>query len=267
MSKIETVYDVVFEIYGLKQASKPTKEKIRSLVKRHLEKNYAGKTWNELSKIEKDAFVYITIRQKILDKYVDASKHNKINKRIDDYLKNQFSILESDLALRKHNSIIGAIYEQYYNPDDTESVKREKYQLLCHAIHNKNAKAPTPSFDDWCNNPLRPYDYIRTYEESDFYEEDDTIEATQAEIDHVILQTLLKEYSSNSNSFIDTDKIKECLTFLKNVPFDVSDNELLDKYDPTINLPPEEQERIIQANRRYFAYLKMLKDLDFIKKS
>ena len=53
MAKTETVHDVVFEIYSLKTASTPKKEKVRKFIKRQLNKIYPDKTWNDLSKIGK----------------------------------------------------------------------------------------------------------------------------------------------------------------------------------------------------------------------
>lgn len=264
MAKTETVHDVVFEIYSLKTASTPKKEKVRKFIKRQLNKIYPDKTWNDLSKIEQDTFIFINIRQKMLDTYVDGSVRQKVCTRIDKYMQDQFKTLYADKEIKKHNDIINAIYENYYDVNDSESAKREKYHLLCTTIKKRNAKVPLPSYEDWCLLPLRPYDYIKTFEETPLSDDEYTWPATESQIDHVLLHTLLKGYTELTQNTIDINRIKECLTHLNSVPFDVDDNELLDKYDPNINLSREEQEKIIQANRKYYTYKKMLDDLDFI---
>lgn len=260
MSKIETVHDVVFKVYDLKFASKDIKDKIRKYINRQLETEYR-KSWAELSSVEKDTFIYITIRQKMLTRYVDASKKNKINQSIDTYLKKTF--LDSDSAVRKFNSIREPIYQNYFDMSDDDSTKKEKYALLCNTIRNFNPQTPIPTYEEWINYPLRPYDYIASFENEPLHVNSEIDYPSQAEIDHVILQVILTIFKEQFQKDIDIPLIKECLTYLKNCDIDSYDT-LLTDYDPNINLPKEEQEQIIQATRKYFTYKKMLDDLSFI---
>lgn len=268
MAKKETIHDKAFEVYKLKTAYDSQKDKIRKYLKRTLEKEYGkGVSWSELSTIQQDTLIYVTIRQTMLEKYVDSSKHKAINENIDKHIKGRF--LESDKELKKHNSTVQSIFENYFNSNDSDDEKEIKYNMLCTTISNNNPHVPVPSFDEWIKHPLRPYDYIASFNANTDIA-DTKKYPTQSDIDHVVLQVLLKRINSISDikelkqTIINIDLIEECLTYIKN--FDIEPHDpVLTEYDPTLNIPREKQELIITDNRRYFTYKKMLEDLAFLK--
>ena len=273
MTKKETVYAYVFKLYELEYKPKGDKEKIRSFIKRQLDKHV--EIWYEYTELEKVEFAYIKIRDKMLKNYVDVSKHKRIINKLDTFLNETYMIAAPEL--KAHNSIIGAIFENHINALDTDSEKKENYDQLCNAIKKYNPDIPVPTYDEWnetrdrilLNPPphcLRAYDYISSYQDEQLELNDKTIYPTQSEIDHVIIQILLKNYQEQNNVTVDVPLIKECLTFIKNFDFHADGNdELLTEYDPELAISKEDQDEIIKKNLRYFNYKKLLENLAFIK--
>lgn len=92
----------------------------------------------------------------------------------------------------------------------------------------------------------------------------DAVYPSQTDIDHVIIQILMKEYTAQTKRAIDVPKIYECLNYIMNYEIDNYDI-VQDEYDPKIEIPKEEQEKYVQANRKYFTYKRMLEDLTFVR--
>ena len=124
---------------------------------------------------------------------------------------------------------------------------------------------PKPTFEEWKSFPRRPFDYIESFQHDPIQYSDMKDYPSQSEIDHVIIQLLLKIVQESANIKIDLPLIIETLTFLKN--FETNDyDSLLNKYDPNIDIPKEEQDKLIDCNRQYILYKQKLDTLDFIKK-
>lgn len=263
MAKKETVHDIVFKVYGLKNADDDKKDAIRKYIKRQLKKEHSY-DWEEFNSIEKDTFIYITIRQTMLERYVtDEGKRKKINQSIDNYLNE--TLLDSIKPLKTYNSKIDALFENHFDSTDCESVMKQKYIHLCNTINKYNPMVPKPSFEEWKRFPCRPFDYIESFQHDPTQYSDTKDYPSQAEIDHVIIRLLLKIVQEKANIEIDVPLIIETLTFLKNFETNNYDS-LLNEYDPTINIPKEEQDKLIHYNRQYILYKQMLDNLDFIKK-
>lgn len=260
MAKKETVYDIVFSIYELGYALEKDKNKIRKYLKRHLKKEYGENCdWNKLSAIQRDIFVYITIRQDMLSNYVGSSKCKRINSKIDNILKESF--LDSAKDVKQHNSLTEPLFKNYF--DESDSDKKEKYKILKNAIQKFNPNVPVPTFEEWLSCPLRPYDYIGTFEnEPPELDNDYEYIPSQSEIDHVVLQVLIKIVKEKLDIDINTKLIEECLTFLGNSEVERYET-LPDEYDPQIPLSKEKQEKIIKLYRQYYTYKKMLDNLSF----
>lgn len=272
MAKKETVHDVVFKLYELKHAPENDKHEIRRINRNALDGDI--KKWDKLSKLDKIELIFFRIRSDVLE-YVDASKRKRIENKLVNELEKTYMIAAPEL--KAHNSVISAIFENHINALDTDSEKKENYDQLCNAIKKYNPDIPVPTYDEWNDtrdrillNPpphcLRAYDYISSYQDEQLELNDKTIYPTQSEIDHVIIQILLKNYQEQNNVTVDVPLIKECLTFIKNFDFHADGNdELLTEYDPELAISKEDQDEIIKKNLQYFSYKKLLENLAFIK--
>lgn len=263
MGENKSLHDKVFRIYDLERADSTKKDAIRHYLDRKI-KNVSPYIWENFNSVEKDIFIYITIRPRMLGHYItDENKIKKINRSIENYLKETH--LDAHKPLKTYNANINALRENHYDSTDSESELLQKYKHLCNSINNYNPMVPKPTFEEWKSFPRRPFDYIESFQHDPIQYSDTKDYPSQSEIDHVIIQLLLKIVQEKANIKIDVPLIIETLTFLKNFETNNYDS-LLNEYDPNIDIPKEEQDRLIDYNRQYILYKQMLDNLDFIKK-
>ncbi len=237
--------------------------------------------WEKLTDYQRIYFACVTIKGKMLSSYTDSSNHQKIEGAINLELGDElYKIGES---LEAYNNSRIALHKSYYNENDPESEKRKKHKKFNEALAVISSEISLPSFEDWVNMNKRVADYQKNSNSTisyptpfSYYQEwytDEVIKlqteieegtyytpATDAEIDHVILQVIMsneKCQSFSDISRIDVAKIKECVTYLKNYDFDDMD----DLPDGTGDDQSEDE---IWGVRKYFTYRKMLAELDFM---
>lgn len=262
MAKKETVYDVAFEVYELTKADVNTKHTIRKYIRENLKKTFQGKEWTELSELEKDRFIFIIIRDKMINNYMDKAKRYRLNRKIDKILNER--LIRADIEIEKYNDMMSKIYDVYYKESDTDIEKMEAYKQFCNDLSDVNKFISIPTYDEWVIGAKRIYDYVMDFTSQTHMESNSEYRpATQSQIDHVIIKMILKIISDKLNMCVNISKIDECLSFLNN--FQVEDfEELLHEYNPKLNLTKDEQNSIIEENKKYMIYKKMLEDLDFL---
>lgn len=260
--KNETIYDVVFRTYEVNYADKKTKEKIRKFIKRQLNKEYPNRDWNALSKYEKDTFIYITIKHKMLNDYTVETTRTKLERKIDSYVKNEF--LQFDSNIKQHNTLIGQLNCQYYNEHDSDEIKLEKYNELCKVIKSFNNYVPLPEFNQWINHPLTPFDYIISHESNPKC--DNSFIVSESQMDHIIIEAMLKKFCEMNHLALNRDKIKECLNYLQDVPPDEFDYYPDEKDMKLLDTDEQlEMKETYTSFLKYEYYKKMLSNYDFFE--
>lgn len=288
MKKQETIYDYVFEIYGLKKHTKALKEKYRKTIRKRFEKFYPGRTWKGLSPAEKVLFACHDIRKEMFQRYFkeatqtekDTANEN-IDKKIEEVLRGDSYLLV------KHNRNMDNMFEKvYYNPEDSNYAKKKKYEEFCSDLSDINSRISAPGYEEWVNwnkdaangkTPPRLYDYVMSFY-NDMERVDMEYTVQQSDVDHVVIEILKKVIEDKLEIKIEIDipKIKECLFYLHNPnPYYVKESERLpSEFDSFLkgeadssseskkDISREEQERLRNDNR-YLLYLKMLENLDF----
>jgi len=278
MAKKETVYCVAFEIYEVMQAEKSKQDKMRKYIRENLNKRFPDKTWFDLSALEKNHFILIEIKDKFISDYIDISKQKRINAKIDKLISE--SMLQADMEIKEYNEKISNVYKSYYNEVDSDEDKKGAYEQFCNDLANINELVPIPTYEQWIHaneshnaikkTPHRDfgiYDYLMSYINEnhphanlDYYNP-----VSQAQVDHVLLQTIVSILKVENNIKIDIPLIKECLEFTNN--FYIEDfEEFLTKYDPSLPLSKKEQDEIIEQNKKYITYKNMLEKAEFYKK-
>lgn len=274
MAKKETIYDIIFEVYKLQYSSISCKKMIRSAARRWYKKEfgkeYNSKDWSVLSQLEKDRFVYTTIRDKMMNNdYIDISKKHSINREIDEYLNK--TLLSYSKAIKEHNNKHSQIFDTFYDEKDDDFTKEIKYKKFIDVLLSVNNKMTIPTFEEWIvqnkQMPLRPYDYLMSAQQ-EIYEEDiaNEVIVTETEKNSIILKTLLKVLKEKSEVEIDSELISKALSVTKN--FELNNDgfdTLLTEYDPNLDIDKIKQEEIIRNNREYMKYKGMLKNLDFVQ--
>ena len=289
-------YRVIFNTYELNNETNK-KHKLRKYIRENLKREFPEKEWSELSTLEKDRFVYITIREN-MTKDMDESKRNRIIRKIDGMLNK--TLFHADTELEKHNAKVSKAFEIYYNDFDTDDEKKKAYEWFCRDLKAYNEAIPIPNFDEWVeenklalkkSNPShskRIFDYYMDFENEQYKKfHSEYRPATQSQIDSVILKIILKKLNTIHNVILktilyntkidvdkdklnalninlDEDKIYECISFLNNYepePFD----EHLREHNSELDLTEDEQNAIIENGRKYMVYKKMFEDLNFLK--
>lgn len=279
MAKKETMYDIIFDIYELKDDSIQKKEKYRKLIKRRFEKLFHWKNWEELSQTEKNTFVYIDLKEDMFHHYVtENTKQKRIAKKIDEKLR---EILCPEYLMEHNRKNANMFRTDYYKPEDSDTPKRKAYAEFCRDLSAINSRVPIPGFDEWIQQNeraraseqgrgLRIYDYVM-----DFYYNPGSQNAesknkvSQTEVDHVVVEILKKKIEEELGIEINIPKIQECLSFIKNNEFEEFE-EMPTEYDSSPetekNISKEEQQKYIEDSNRYFMYLEMLRNLEFVEK-
>lgn len=277
MDKIGTVHTFLFDLYEFTLESKETKEKLRKIINRSLEKEYrncnnasecykcpqkkvckARPTWNQLSALEQRRFAYITIKDTLF-KYVSSYKKNKINDKIQKEVRRTF--FEIDKELDRQNKKNATTVSPYFSDNATDIEKRQAYKQFCEDYKILERGKEPPKYENWIeqnkSHHLRPYDYIMDV---------DQIDEEYIPINDTIINTIVKILKNEFNIEIDLKRITDCLTFLHNYELGDEFGELLVEYDESLPLSKDEQERIISINRQYIQYKKMLEELNFYEK-
>lgn len=264
MPKKQTLYSKIFETYELTHADIPSKEKIRKYIKRKLKTSFPNKNWDDLSILEQERFVYIEIREKFINDYVDFHKQNRITNKINRLTAD--AMLKADMKIREENDEISKVFKTHYKETDSDSDKQDAYNQFCKDMKIFNKHMTIPSYDKWIKDPLTIYEYWMyhaiTPMEIEAYEDDNRLDVPQSEIDSVILKIILPPILKELRLTINIPMIKEALTFIRDFELELEPlTEYLVEYDPSLSLSKARQLDIIEQNKKYFTYKDMLADL------
>lgn len=267
MAKRKPIFKDILEVYELTNESDNNLHGVRRYIREKFKETYLDKEWEELSEYEKNRFIYIIIRADMFYNYIDASKHNRLNIKLDKFIDK--NMLKVDSAIHEYNDNLSEVFNIFYCKNDVDDVMKQKYEKFCSVLDKYNSKVPAPTFDEWIElnriTPIRVYDYCQSYyAENKITDCSEQFRASQAEIDHVTLQTLLKVLEKKHEIRIDTDLIEEAITYIKNYQIE-DDEQLLVEYDSSLKLSREEQEEIIRADQKYMYYKRKLDKFDFVK--
>lgn len=265
MKDFNTVHRAITDMYDLKTLYKGQKQNIEKWTNRRFIKAFNGKEWESLNEIEKTKFVCIDIREDLLEKYIDPSYHKRIRGKIDNYIGDTFTEMN---LFNARNKAMANMHKVYYEKNATEQEQKSNFNHFVKNLHLINDKIPIPTFEEWIEQnektPRRIYDYYMDFVHQPYNKPNNPDEepVTQQEIDHVILETLMKVIEKQNGVRIDTEKIKSCLYFLKN--YNIDDTEPLQlSYEPDSPLSREQQDKIIENNKTYINYFTMRNHLDF----
>jgi len=264
------IYRDVYELYELTNASDNNRRDIRRIVVEIFKHTYPDKNpdtdWLKLSEYERNRFLYVIIRERILGQ-IDPSKHDRLNEKLNKFIDKR--LLRVDMAIHEYNDNLSDVFNVFYCQNDTADKMKDNYEKFCSVLLEYKEKVPVPTYDEWLKlnqiAPMRVYDYCQDYYAERRAMDSSKYIASQAEIDHVTLQTLLKILEKKSNIRIDTDLIEETITYIKNYMIE-ADEQLLAEYDSSLSISEEEQKEIIKADQKYMYYKEKLAKLDFEKR-
>lgn len=277
-------YEKIFSVYEIKWGynDKKKRDTAKTYLKRTLEKYYPGRKWDELSEPEKELFIYVHIEEYMIKKCVPAHKEERIREKIKAHV--------SDVWLKAANDIYREKSQRsryfYDKPafdaiaDDKKKAKEKEkaYKQFTEAMQKVSPDTPVPSLEEWAADneeaPKNINDYELRHILSHEAIEPEPIKteskASQADIDHVLLMTIVKILREQKIADIYVEKIERCLTFI-NTFHECPIHPLMLQYDPdletgrggNLKMTKEEQEECIKRCRDYLCYMGMLDNLSF----
>lgn len=157
-------YKDIDEIYDYYKKDPSDTENLSQMAKYHLNKLYSIKPnqWDELSKYNKDKFLYYDLRIKFLEdnnEYFTTDEIEKINKKIKPGMENLFN---ANNAIVQYNKMNDMMFKRYFEENTNYTIKQidSYYKEFSEVFDYFLPKASPPSKEDFKNLNLRVYDYL-----------------------------------------------------------------------------------------------------------
>ncbi|MBQ8490259.1 MAG: hypothetical protein IJ535_10815 [Pseudobutyrivibrio sp.] len=255
------------EIFDLYEIRKDTSAAANAseFIRRQLDKYHKGKKLSELTDFEREIFIYITIRDKMLEKYVNSKKRPKVRNKINAYLSAHLTNYKKEIDNKQ--TLNDRLFKQYFFADSTDEELKEQYLLFKSAITDFNPSVVPPTFEEWKNVHYIPYFYIMDFENnkmnnipSDDYE----THITTSMLDHYILYALVKQFESITEKRLNIALIKEAYEYVSNFPSDFYDMPSKD-YKQKFNISDDDYNSMILDYVLLEKYQTILRNYDFFE--
>lgn len=277
-------YNGIFSVYEIKWDYGDSKKRdtTKKYLKRALEKCYPGRKWDELSEPEKELFIYVHIAKYMIDECVPSHKENRIREKIKAHVSGVWLNAANDIyrkkSLRSRYFYDKPAFDAMADDNKKAKAKKDAYKQFTEAMREFSPDTPVPSLEEWAADneeaPKNINDYelrhILSHEAVEPTPVKTESKASQADIDHVLLMTIVKILREQKIAYIDVEKIERCLTFI-NTFHECPIHPLMLQYDPdletgrggNLKMTREEQEGYIKRCRDYLHYMGMLDNLSF----
>lgn len=277
-------YKRIFSVYEIKWGYNKDKEKdtAQKYLKRTLEKQFPGRKWNELSELEKELFIYFYITDYMIKKCVPANKQERIKEKIEAHVSgvylNAANAIYREKTLRSRYFYDKPAFDAIADDNEKAKAKKDAYKQFTKALQKVSPDTPVPSLEEWATDNEEAPKNIKDYELRHILSheavEPEPIKtepkASQADIDHVLLMTIVKILREQKIADIDVEKIEKCLTFI-NAFHECPIHPLMLRYDAdletgkggNLKMTKEEQEEYIKRCQDYLYYMGMLDNLSF----
>ncbi len=149
----------IFDLYEIRKDTSAAKN-ASQFIRRQLDNKYhKGKKLCELTDFEREIFIYITIRDKMLEKYVNGKKRPKVRDKINAYLSAHLTNYKKEIDNKQ--ILYAKVLKQYFIEGSTDEELSKQYLLFKSAIIAFNPSVIPPSFEEWKIKHYIPYNYIR----------------------------------------------------------------------------------------------------------
>ena len=108
----------IFDLYEIRKDTSAAKN-ASQFIRRQLDKHHKGKTLSELTSIEREIFIYITIQDKMLEKYVN-NKRQKVKDKINAYISAHLTIYKQEIENKQR--LYAKVLKQYFIEGSTDEV-------------------------------------------------------------------------------------------------------------------------------------------------
>ena len=208
---------------SLNEKAEQVRRSIRKKVNELYNAQYPNQDWTELTEVERNDFILITVKDYILEKVkyphpedkkykVDPKAQkiaDKLNAKVNQKLQTMHRALK---IMEEHNMDIALLYKQFFIEGATKEENHDSYLELCKHLSEIHPQLEAPSFEEWLKAPLTIYEIreeaILEYQRNQDHEDLFSYKPSKSEVLEEIISCLLKEL----NISIDVDGIKHCLT-------------------------------------------------------
>lgn len=277
-------YEGIFSVYEIKWGYNKQKKKnaAEKYLKRALDKCYPGRKWNELSEAERERFIYVHITEYMIEKCVPPNNQKRIREKIEAHVSgvylNAANGIYIEKSLRSRYFYDKPTFDAIADDNEKAKAKEKAYKQFTEAMQKVSTDTPVPSLEEWAADneeaPKNINDYelrhILSHEAIEPEPVKTESKASQADIDHVLLMTIVKILKEQKIADIDVGKIEKCLTSI-NTFHECPIHPLMLQYDPdletgkggNLKMTKEEQEECIKRCQDYLHYMGMLDNLSF----
>lgn len=270
MAKRQIDYDLFIKEYELGGITESQKESMKRQIRRKLSEVHGEKSWEELSQIEKNFFLYLDMQNYLLELLPKGA----IRDRIANKIKRKLQPIKVEQIMRDHNDAVSLT--PYFVEGDSEVKKKEAFERYKLDYYSYNKKDPDETYEEWSQSPsIRPYDLyqqavLKSFEEAeqenniDYPVRDDAF--TTSEITRYTINIICDVLQKKLGITIDTESLKDCVTFVHEYELGHDSSTSLQlEYDPDSSVGKIEQEKTINADRKYATCRYRLDHLDFWK--
>lgn len=277
-------YEKIFSVYEIKWGynDQQKRDTAQKYLKRILIESYPDRKWDDLSELEKELFIYIQIAGYMFKKCVPAHKKKRIREKIKAHVSGVWLNAANDIyrekSLRSRYFYDKPAFDAMADDNKKAKAKKDAYKQFTEAMREFSPDTPVPSLEEWAADneeaPKNINDYelrhILSHEAVEPTPVKTESKASQADIDHVLLMTIVKILREQKIAYIDVEKIERCLTFI-NTFHECPIHPLMLQYDPdletgrggNLKMTKEEQEECIKRCQDYLRYMGMLDNLSF----
>lgn len=234
-------YDKIYDLYEI--SKEDNKDRIRRNLKRWLKKyiekeGISAQTYYDMNEMEQIKFIAFEIKEKMLSEHPDTHIQKKVQKNIDDYVKN--SLYKAKMLLKLQNESLKNIHDTPNFRKGDKNSEENAYKKFCTEWNQVNSSLP-PSYETFVSNPhLSIYDYMKNME-TEHQEDFAYFEFERHETQSIIMSIILKVLKDLIGLEIDYEEIKDCIENLYSL------NSLDYDWDLLLPLPDTVEEYIKEA--------------------
>lgn len=202
-------YDTIFDLYGINRDSLSVNEErgLRQSLTRWLKAYLKSQGYPEnmrlydLKQTEQDYFICIVIKKKLIEAFPYQLSEDKIQKKLDERLKE--SLVYGEQYLKERNSVIENVKKRDYVVEKaTERQKEQAYQEFCDTWKYFFHTQP-PAYKSFLRHPnLSVYDYMKSKEFG--------LDVSDR-VNEVIIKIILEVLKKKLGLEIDVSAIEDCI--------------------------------------------------------
>lgn len=272
-------YEEIYKVFGANVKADLKAGSNKKYLRRKLHEFFPGKTWYELSDSDKKRFIYVKVKDHMLNKVTPKTKLKKVTDEINKMI--EYSMIDKEDALKTNSELLerefyaSKKYANYKDEGERNKAIKKDYKAFKEAFEQLIPQIIPPTLEQWIadneKTPLLIKDYklypilnpdSEIVKRKQNTEQPEDVKAPQSDVDHLILMTIVKILKECQIADIDVAKIEKCSSVINSF-LECPVHPMILEYDSSLNMSKEMQEEYITECRNYITYSNMCENLDF----